>query len=66
MTVLHISDYAEKQKLRQELSEWRRRLKLCYEYEWKDPSLSICLSEVKRLKEEIGEETILEKIQKIS
>jgi hypothetical protein len=65
MTVLNMYDYNENRRLHQELREWQKRLQLAYEFDWKDPSKAICHSEIKRLKEILGEETILEKIQKM-
>ena len=48
-----------------ELKEWQERLKLAYEYDWKDPSRAICHSEVKRLKELLEPETIVDKISRL-
>jgi hypothetical protein len=62
VSVLEISSFNEKRKLKQELREWQERLRLCYEFDWKDPCKAICHSEVKRLKELIGEETIFDKM----
>jgi hypothetical protein len=39
---------------------------LAYEYDWKDPSRAICHSEVKRLKELLEPETIIDKISRLS
>lgn len=65
MTVVDFKKLKEKQDLQNELKEWQRRLHLCYEFEWKDPSRAICISEVKRLKELLEPETILDKINKL-
>ena len=65
MTVVDFNVLKEKQKLQAELKEWQARLKLAYDYEWKDPSKAICHSEVKRLKELLEPETILDKINRL-
>lgn len=65
MTVVDFKKLKEKQDLQKELKEWQERLKLAYEYDWKDPSRAICHSEVKRLKEILEPETIVDKINKL-
>lgn len=56
----------EKQRLKRELADWRKRLQLAYEFDWKDPCKQICHSEVERLKEivETGE-NIVDKIARL-
>ena len=66
MSVIDFSKLKEKQDLQKELKEWQERLKLAYEFDWKDPSRAICHSEVKRLKEILGDESILDKISRLS
>jgi hypothetical protein len=66
MSVVDFSVLQEKQKLMKELKEWQERLRLAYEFDWKDPSKQICHSEVERLRKLIEPETILEKIAKLS
>ena len=65
MSVVDFKVLKEKQELAKELREWRERLKLCYEYDWKDPSRAICHSEVKRLTELVEGETIIDKLSKL-
>ena len=65
MTVIEFDKLREKQQLQKELKEWQDRLKLAYEYDWKDPSRAICHSEVKRLKELLEPETIVDKISRL-
>ena len=65
MSVVDFSILKEKQKLQAELKEWQERLRLAYEFDWKDPSRAICHSEVKRLKELLEPETIVDKISRI-
>lgn len=65
MSVVDFNVLKEKQKLQAELKEWQNRLRLAYEFDWKDPSRAICHSEVKRLKEILEPETILDKINRI-
>jgi hypothetical protein len=66
MSVLSISDHNERRQQRQELKEWRKRLELCYTFDWADPCRAICHTEVERLKKLVeGEETILDKIAKM-
>jgi hypothetical protein len=65
MSVVDFKVLKEKQELAKELREWRERLRLCYEYDWKDPSKSICHSEVKRLTELVEGETIIDKLSKL-
>ena len=65
MTVIEFDKLREKQQLQKELKEWQERLKLAYEYDWKDPSRAICHSEVKRLKELLEPETIVDKISRL-
>lgn len=66
MSVINFDKLKEKQMLQKELKEWQERLKLAYEYDWKDPSRAICHSEVKRLKELLEPETIVDKISRLS
>lgn len=66
MTVIDFNRLKEKQDLQRELKEWQERLRLAYEFDWKDPSRAICHSEVKRLKELIEPETIVDKISRLS
>lgn len=66
MSVVEFGKLKEKQQLQKELKEWQERLKLAYEYDWKDPSRAICHSEVKRLKELLEPETIVDKISRLS
>ena len=66
MSVIEFGKLKEKQLLQKELKEWQERLKLAYEYDWKDPSRAICHSEVKRLKELLEPETIVDKISRLS
>lgn len=66
MSVVDFNVLKEKQKLQAELKEWQNRLRLAYEFDWKDPSRAICHSEVKRLKELLEPETILDKINRLS
>ena len=66
MTVIDFNKLKEKQDLQRELKEWQERLRLAYEFDWKDPSRAICHSEVKRLKELIEPETIVDKISRLS
>ena len=49
--VIDFTVLQRKQSLSKELTEWRRRIKLCYENDWADPCMSICQSEIKRLTE---------------
>jgi len=65
MSVVDFNVLKEKQKLQKELKEWQERLRLAYDYDWKDPSRAICHSEVKRLKELLEPETIVDKISRI-
>jgi hypothetical protein len=65
MTVIDFKVLKEKQELAKELADWRRRLQLCYEYDWKDPCKSICHSEVERLKKIVEGETIVDRIIKM-
>lgn len=65
MSVVDFNVLKEKQKLHAELKEWQTRLRLAYDFDWKDPSKAICHSEIKRLKEILEPETILDKISKI-
>lgn len=65
MSVVDFKVLKEKQELAKELAEWRKRLQLAYEFDWKDPSRQICHSEVKRLTELLEPETILDKISKM-
>ena len=65
MSVVDFNVLKEKQKLQAELKEWQERLRLAYEFDWKDPSRAICHSEVKRLKELIVPETIVDKINRL-
>lgn len=65
MSVVDFSVLKEKQKLQAELKEWQTRLRLAYDFDWKDPSKAICHSEVKRLKELLEPETIVDKISRI-
>lgn len=65
MSVVEFGKLKEKQQLQKELKEWQERLKLAYEYDWKDPSRAICHSEVKRLKELLEPETIMDKISRL-
>lgn len=65
MSVVDFSILKEKQKLQAELKEWQTRLRLAYDFDWKDPSKAICHSEIKRLKEILELETILDKINRI-
>lgn len=65
MSVIEFDKLKEKQILQKELKEWQERLKLAYEYDWKDPSRAICHSEVKRLKELLEPETIMDKISRL-
>ena len=65
MSVVDFNVLKEKQKLQAELKEWQERLRLAYDYDWKDPSRAICHSEVKRLKELLEPETILDKINRL-
>lgn len=65
MSVVDFTVLKEKQKLQAELKEWQERLRLAYEFDWKDPSRAICHSEVKRLKELIEPETIVDKINRL-
>lgn len=65
MSVIEFKKLKEKQELTKELKEWRERLRLAYEFDWKDPSKAICHSEVKRLSELVEGETILDKITKL-
>jgi hypothetical protein len=65
MSVVDFNVLKEKQALAKELKEWRERLRLSYEFDWKDPSKAICHSEVKRLTELVEGETILDKISKM-
>ena len=65
MSVVDFNVLKEKQKLQAELKEWQERLRLTYEFDWKDPSRAICHSEVKRLKELIEPETIVDKINRL-
>ena len=63
MSVIEFNVFREKQQLAKELKEWRERLNLAYEFDWKDPSKQICHSEVERLRKLVeGEEGILDKI----
>lgn len=64
MSVVDFNVLREKQKLSNELKEWRERLRLAYEFDWKDPSKAICHSEVKRLTTLVEGETIIDKITK--
>ena len=64
MSIIEFNKLKEKQLLQKELKEWQERLKLAYEFDWKDPSKAICHSEVKKLKELIEPETIIDKILK--
>jgi len=65
MSVVEFSVFQEKQKLAKELKEWRERLNLAYEFDWKDPCKLICHHEVERLRKIVeGEETIIDKISK--
>jgi hypothetical protein len=66
MTVVDFNKLKEKQDLQRELKEWQERLRLAYEFDWKDPSRAICHSEVKRLKELLEPETIVDKISRLS
>jgi len=66
MSVIEFGKLKEKQLLQKELKEWQERLKLAYEYDWKDPSRAICHSEVKRLKELLEPETIVDKISRLT
>lgn len=66
MSVVDFSVLQEKQKHAKELKEWQERLRLAYEFDWKDPSKQICHSEVERLRKLVEPETILEKIAKLS
>jgi hypothetical protein len=66
MSVIDFTKLKEKQELQRELKEWQERLRLAYEYDWKDPSRAICHSEVKRLKELLEPETIIDKISRLS
>jgi hypothetical protein len=66
MIVIDFNRLKEKQDLQRELKEWQERLRLAYEFDWKDPSRAICHSEVKRLKELIEPETIVDKISRLS
>ena len=65
MTVIDFNKLKEKQDLQRELKEWQERLRLAYEFDWKDPSRAICHSEVKRLKELLEPETIVDKISRL-
>lgn len=65
MSVIEFKKLKEKQELTKELKEWRERLRLAYEFDWKDPSKAICHSEVKRLSELVEGETILDKLTKL-
>ena len=65
MSVIEFGKLKEKQLLQKELKEWQARLALAYEYDWKDPSRAICHSEVKRLKELLEPETIVDKINRL-
>lgn len=65
MSVVEFEKLKQKQLLQKELKEWQERLKLAYEYDWKDPSRAICHSEVKRLKELLDPETMLDKISRL-
>jgi hypothetical protein len=66
MSIIEFNKLKEKQQLQKELKEWQTRLQLCYEFDWKDPSRAICHSEVKRLKELLEPENIIDKISKLS
>lgn len=65
MSVVDFAKLKEKQDLQQELKEWQTRLRLCYEFEWKDPSRAICHSEVDRIKKLLEPETIVDKISRL-
>ena len=65
MSVVDFTVLKEKQKIQKQLKEWQERLRLAYDYDWKDPSRAICHSEVKRLKELLEPETILDKINRL-
>ncbi len=65
MSVIDFTKLKEKQELQRELKEWQERLRLAYEFDWKDPSRAICHSEVKRLKELLEPETMLDKISRL-
>ena len=65
MSVVEFGKLKEKQLLAKDLKEWRERLRLAYEYDWKDPSKAICHSEVKRLTEIVEGETIIDKLTKL-
>ena len=66
MSVIDFGRLKEKQDIQRELKEWQERLRLAYEFDWKDPSRAICHSEVKRLKELLEPETIVDKISRLS
>lgn len=65
MSVVDFNVLREKQQLAKELKDWRERLRLAYEFDWKDPSKAICHSEVKRLTELVEGETIIDKLTKL-
>ena len=65
MNIIEFDKLKEKQQIQKDLKEWQNRLKLCYEFDWKDPSRAICHSEVKRLKELLEPEDIIDKISKL-
>ena len=64
MSIVDFSKLKEKQTLQKELKEWQERLRLAYEFDWKDPSRAICHSEVKRLQSLLEPETIVDKISR--
>jgi hypothetical protein len=66
MSVVDFEKLKQKQLIQKELKDWQERLRLAYEFDWKDPSKAICHSEVKRLKELLGPESIIDKIYKES
>jgi len=65
MSVIDFNTLKQKQDIQRELKEWQERLRLAYEFDWKDPSRAICHSEVKRLKELLEPETMLDKISRL-
>lgn len=65
MSIVNFNVLKEKQQLQKELKEWQTRLRLAYEFDWKDPSKAICHSEIKRLKEILEPETIVDKINRL-
>ena len=65
MSIIGYNTFKDKQTLSKELTDWRRRLKLCVEFEWRDPCFSICKSEVERLRKLVEGDDIITRMSRL-